>query len=152
MAIPEALLAFVIIVVLPIRGWHAHHLLERANNDPAVRELLLRRSAVIKWFLAIVAFALLVADDRLDVLLFGPEVAGALFITVGLVGGALIMRRRLSSPQGQERLVHQLRKAASILPYTAEERRRWVWFSVTAGVTEEVIFRAYLIAYLYVVV
>ncbi len=69
-------------------------------------------------------------------------------LVVVALGGVRI-HRLARSPAHRSRLVHASRGFASLLPITEAERRQFALTAVTAGVTEEVVYRAFLIAYLH---
>jgi membrane protease YdiL (CAAX protease family) len=51
------------------------------------------------------------------------------------------------SPEKLDAVLSQLEQVESVLPHNARELRAFGWLSISAGVCEELLYRAYLIAY-----
>ncbi|MBI2704521.1 MAG: CPBP family intramembrane metalloprotease [Actinobacteria bacterium] len=153
MSVVGAILAIVIVLVLPVRGWLSHRRLDAMmDDDPAEPMRTFRRSAFVKWTLTAIALAVLAGDGRLGIIWFGDKVAVLFPLAFVVVFATYQLRLRLQSAEGQADIVQQLERVSALLPATGAERRAWVWLSVTAGMTEEVLYRAFLLVYLYSIV
>ena len=69
-------------------------------------------------------------------------------IVIGVVFGAVLVRWRASRPGSRIKLARSLRGIADLLPRTVGERRTWVLVAITAGVTEELIYRGFVLSVL----
>lgn len=79
----------------------------------------------------------------------GFVVATALFLAGGLVVVNLIYSRRVEQSDAAARdLVAATEGFAMVLPHTQRELQWFYGLSVTAGITEEILYRGFLIAYL----
>ena len=76
---------------------------------------------------------------------------GLLVIFLGTVapwrGRALRMQSLVASPRRRPRVERAVRRFSPLVPRTPEERRLWVGVSWTAGITEELVYRAFAIAW-----
>jgi uncharacterized protein len=144
-------LALALVVVLPIRGYFRYQEMKAAGSDRTVRARLMRRSTVIKWsLLPIVGLVWLMAGGAAEVWWWGPyAVSTGLLLLAGTGGGAILLARRSRSPQGRAKLTKAAKGFAAILPITKAERRQFVGVALTAGIVEEVLYRAFLIGYLH---
>lgn len=144
----------ILVVVVPYRGRVRYETFRRAVvSDPSARLQYYRSTLPWKSFLAFVAVALYVADHEhgYGVRLFVSGASQAQVVVpllVGVVLGALIVRRRLSQPSRRAKLARSLREIADLLPRTPAERRGWMTFSISAGITEEVLYRAFVMSVL----
>jgi hypothetical protein len=157
---------FALLLAVPLIEWKwtwPRHLKRLANGSPGVRAGFYRAMIVQEW---IAAIALLVdwawRGRRWNgLLLKGTMTPLALGIPPGmrLVAGlaiaalliAVLVRQRmavLARPQAMERVRPQLKYAEPLLPHNEMERRLFWMVSVTAGVTEELFYRGFLIWYL----
>ena len=149
-AVLGSALAVVLVVVVPIRGYRRYVALRDLGPDPAARSAMLRRSNLVKWAMALAALGVWALSGQGDkVVWWGPYAwwLGAALL-VGVAVGAWRIRRLVGSPDGRVRLSRAAAGFTSLLPGTDEERRRFVGVAVTAGVTEEILYRAYLLGYL----
>jgi uncharacterized protein len=150
-AVLATLVVVAMVVVLPIRGHRRYRALQAAGGDRALRAALMRRSTVTKWALvAVVVVVDVLARSAGWVIWWGPDalVFGGILL-VGVVIGGVRLRMVVRSPRRRPKLFRAARPFASLLPITPAERRQFVLVAVTAGVTEEVLYRAFLIAYLH---
>jgi membrane protease YdiL (CAAX protease family) len=67
---------------------------------------------------------------------------------VALVVSVLAIKKLLRAPARRARLARRLGRFEALLPRTHKEQRGFVLFSVTAGITEEFVYRAFLITVL----
>ncbi len=152
--LPAGALVAYLALVLPVAG-HARYRLLRSASAAAPGEASLRseayRSSIRRqWLLAGLAVALLaVAGAPLAELGLQPrmrhlpELLPGLLVLV-VLGTALALALR-ASPAARRRI---LRPVDALLPRTPQERRLFAAVAVTAGVTEEVVFRGFLLVYL----
>ncbi len=144
-ALPAALLAVYLVVVLPPTGVLRYR---RLCRHPSSRGRLAGYASGMarQWLLAAAALAALAADGvalaragltwRVDAA--GRLLPGlALAVAVGL-GLTVVLRRR---PAQLRRL---LRPVAALLPVSVVERRAFAAVALTAGVTEELLYRGLL--------
>jgi len=148
-----ALLGLVVVIGLPLRGWVVHRNLEqRLGVDDREPLRTFRRSAVVKWVLTLLSMGVLIADPDLGIIWFGSWLGMAIPLVLAGIGGVFVVRLRLRPDQEAASELRQLGNTAALLPATSRERRAWVYLSVTAGVTEEVIYRSFLVTYLFVLI
>ena len=118
-----------------------------ARGDAGARLRMYRLSVALAWAAAGAALALLLAGGLTpaEIGLTVPSSAalapyGSLLVGMvgGLVGGAVLalVRRRRGRP------APVVGEFDVLLPRTAEERREYALVAVTAGITEEVVYRA----------
>ena len=106
-----------------------------------------------KYLLALVVVALYFANDRdasgLRLATSGAEVAASVSpLLLAIALGALLIRWRLRRPASRIKLARSVRNISDLLPRTVGERRTWVLVSITAGVTEELIYRGFVLTVL----
>jgi hypothetical protein len=80
-----------------------------------------------------------------------PELTFFLVSTGALVFAAVLLwqaGRIRRSEETLERVAPKLERMRLMLPHTAEELRRFLWLSLTAGICEELLYRGFLFAYL----
>ncbi|MEV7007504.1 CPBP family intramembrane glutamic endopeptidase [Streptosporangium sp. NPDC051022] len=138
-------------VVSPLLGRRAYDRLARTRDrDPtAYRRMFTLWSAEL-WALAAVALLIVAVEPRLDAAAVGlvinesPDTVLGMIVgfLVAAAAGVLVLRRLAAKGRavpGQEAYSH-------LLPRTAAERWYAAGLSVTAGVTEEIVYRGLLIA------
>jgi hypothetical protein len=76
------------------------------------------------------------------------HLAVALPLLGAIALGAVRTRSLLHSDDGRAQLTHALARVAEVVPRTPAERRVWIVAAVSAGVTEEVTYRAFAMSFL----
>lgn len=109
------------------------------------------RSIRRKWLATAVLVPIAVLGD-IDLAGVGirlPDEWGSTFLLVFMVlGGALLVVARLQVPSQRRRLRRVMAPFAELVPRPGE-RWRFVWLAVTAGVTEELLYRCFGLAYVH---
>lgn len=149
-------LVLALLVAIPVEGVFAYRSLrarlERGNPDARVASY--RRGIVLLWGLAGLVAADWVGLGRgsAELGLAAPDgilgwgvLAAALAFAVFQVRG---LRTMVGDPAERERLRERLGHLGPMLPTDDRELRWFSALSVTAGVTEELVYRGFLIAYL----
>lgn len=146
--VAATVLALYLLIVSPLRGRARY--LELA--DPATsadrRRAIQVESIWTKWLAT--AIALTICWQVPFDIVWGVDGVGVLYtiaLVVGLVGGAAVLVVSLRTPSRRLALAQAAAKFAALLPKTPPERRLFAVVAVTAGITEETIFRGFLIAY-----
>jgi membrane protease YdiL (CAAX protease family) len=159
---PDALghLLFILVAVfIPLQSWAG---VRRLRADPDAfrdRHSLYLSGMLVQWLLCIGAFAVIrppaalwrlaAHEDHQRAILATP--AGWLFLLIALCLGVWLLLPFVPSPwrEGQRAwLGERLRELAFLMPETPNERRLWWLVSVTAGITEECVYRGFLLRYL----
>lgn len=151
----DHLLAVVILVALPIRGYLTFPAVKRklAEDPPGIRVRLFRRTMIWQWGLTAITIAVWLGAGRSLVaigLSWPTGWRGGLAILLGaaIVGLLVTQLRALPGhPQLHATVAAKLDKAAPFMPRTSTERRWFSGVAVTAGVCEEVLFRGFCLAY-----
>jgi membrane protease YdiL (CAAX protease family) len=156
-ALADHLLFVGIALVTPLadRFWFYPRLIaDSAAGVPGARTRFYRIGILWQWALVIlIAVVWLRAARGWEPLRLVPH------SPVGLVAGLalaalfcwlLIAQRRvlLARPERLRAVRARLTAAEPLLPHTQDELRMFRWLSITAGICEEFIFRAYLVWYL----
>ena len=153
--LPAALLAVWLTVAQPLAGVYRYrHLLRDLAVDPALRLAFYRRSLARQWLVAAAAVAVALAAgatprtlglqprvDRPGELL--PSLGEAVALSLLVVLALRWQRRRTPDRAITDRV---LRPVAGLLPVTAAERRAFALVALTAGITEELLYRGFLVA------
>jgi membrane protease YdiL (CAAX protease family) len=150
MAIVSALLFAYLVVGVPVLGKARYDRFKaRAAHDPHARIAYYRRGMATKWALSAIVIALYFAngrDARIQLVADNADAAGFLLLLV-LVGlGGAIIKWRLGSPRRRAKLAKAITGFADVIPRTPDERRVWVAAAVTAGVTEELLYRGFVLS------
>jgi membrane protease YdiL (CAAX protease family) len=153
----QAVLVAWLVLVVPLLGRRRYRaLLVHAANDTGYRVGFYRRSIARQWTLALLVGLLLAirAEPAARVgLAFRShqlaDVVPTLLGVVALVAVSVLVlrmqgRRRPSAPLA-ERL---FRPVAALLPRSGPERRLFALVAFTAGVTEEFVYRGFLVGWL----
>ncbi len=150
-AILATAMTIVMVVVLPIRGYRRYGAMEAAGDDRTTRSELLRRSMAIKWgCVAVLVVIYVLAGDEAWIFWWGPYAVGlGACLLIGVVLGGVLLAARTRSPKGRAKLAKAAHGFAAMLPRTSSERRQFVAVAVTAGTAEELMYRAFLIAYIH---
>ena len=140
-----------LVVVVPFRGRSRYERFRReVANDSSARLRYYRGSMRWKYGLSLVVVALFFANDQ--------DASGIRFvhtgatasvlmveITLGVALGAVVVLWRARRPASRVRLVRSIRGFADLLPRTVAEQRMWVLVAITAGVTEELLYRGFVL-------
>jgi membrane protease YdiL (CAAX protease family) len=158
-SIVDHFLLFLLTVVLPAGGWISIRRLRRrlAKGVPyTTRATDYRNNILVMWTVAAllaVGWLILGRDWRLlgltlpDGHWIGVVISGC--IAAGLVGLDLYIYRRVQrSDSAARELVDQTAPFTMLLPHTRRELSWFYGLSLTAGITEELLYRGFLIAYL----
>lgn len=152
-------LTILIAVVLPIGGWYGINKIRRkiAEGIPYTSRITdYRNNMLIMWSVTIAALVFWLVNGR-DFAILGilppgggyGQFAIASLLFLGLVGyGAMSEYQVRSSAEAAKRLVEATRDFEFALPHSRRDLNWFYGISVTAGVTEEILFRGFLIAYL----
>ena len=156
----DHLLAVILVVVIPLRSRVVgFRRVARAapEEQPRVRRQLYLQAMRIQSGLALALAVLWLAARP------GPRTAAALGLGVRSIstflagaGAALVIalilfvqaRRVSNNERSLERVRPKLERILLVLPHTVEERRLFLWLSLTAGVCEELLYRGFLFFYL----
>lgn len=147
------LFAFVLVIVMPVlnRGAWARKTKIEGSPDPERKRRVLLQSVVRKWCFAALLLLAWIIDDPgdLPVLVAHPLIwwIVAEVVVLAIVGRSVIPIR-MRSPAYRARTARTYGNIGPVLPRTPEERRVYVLVAVTAGITEEIAYRAFLIPYL----
>ena len=150
----SAHLLLAVLLLIPWQSRKGIRLLdELVVNHPGARLAFYRDAIIGQWVLAGIAFAILWYHDPDYVRsLTGVAIDSDGLLVVGLAALALLSqsplvpaaRRRMARSRSTHRLLLPI---INILPHNDDERRMWVHVAVTAGICEEVLFRAFLFFY-----
>lgn len=154
------------LVLVTLGPWNGHRRFQMltkavAAGDPNARTRSYRTILMEKWALTGVIAAVWIALGRSGESIgliavftdFTPlPLAG--FVITALAIGALVMYVRAVAGSEQLRIKTReaLASASAIAPHTVTEKRWFNAVSVTAGISEELIFRGFLFAYLAVLI
>lgn len=150
----DLLVLAVVVIVLPVHGildWR--EFLHKRASKRGVRRLALYSSTMAQaWLLAIVVLVVFLLSGRSPAALglqwpYGPWLPWAVLAVSGLAG-ILFWGLHAAGHAGQQQR-EQVREAlgpmADFMPRGRAERNVWSALSVTAGVTEELVYRGYLL-------
>jgi uncharacterized protein len=149
-AVISVVLAAWMVFMQPFVGRRRYRrLLERVRRDPAARLEHYRRSVVIEWAgVALVGVLVLLAHSRIGSLWpagTDPEVGSqvpALVVAIIVITAVYRFGGRVT----RRALAVQLRPVAALLPRTPAERRAFAVLAVTAGISEELLYRGFGLA------
>jgi membrane protease YdiL (CAAX protease family) len=151
--VASALLVYLVLVA-PVRGQRRFARLKRAlQTDPSARSRFYRSATLHKSILTVVAIVLYVIDGRraIGLPIALPDAAAVglvVWLVVAVAAGAMLLRKRLASDDGRAKLARAARRWIDLLPATRDERRNFVSFAIGAGITEEILYRAFVFGYL----
>jgi uncharacterized protein len=140
-----------LVIVVPFRGRSRYERFRReVAKDSTARLRYYRSSLIWKYALSLVVVALFLANDQ--------DASGIRFvhsgatapvlmveITLGVALGGIIVFWRARRPASRIRLARSIRGFADLLPRTVAERRTWILVAITAGVTEELLYRGFVL-------
>jgi membrane protease YdiL (CAAX protease family) len=157
---------FALLLAIPVieRWWTWPRFLKRlASGDPGVRAAFYGSLMIGEWVPAVCLVGywawkarpwswLMLAGTETP-LKFGIPPGLRLWVGLGFVAlliGVFVMQRAavVKRPEAMERLRPKLAYAEPILPHTSWERSLFRFVSLTAGVTEELFYRGFLIWFL----
>lgn len=155
----DHLLVILLAVVLPVGGFISMRNIRRqaaAGVAHTTRVADYRNNMIVMWSVTVLAAILWVTLDRDWSLLGLAPVAGPglLVGTSLLLAGGLVLinlfyyRRVQQSDAAAQALVAKTAGFEMVLPHTQRELQWFYGLSATAGITEEILYRGFLIAYL----
>jgi membrane protease YdiL (CAAX protease family) len=155
-AVDAAGLLFIVIAfVMPARSaLRAPARNAAMQHEPGARLRVYRRANVSKIVLSVVAAVIYVANGHkaygLGFVWRDPVVTGAVVVGLAIYVPLLLIlhNRRLNDPAVRARMRAAF-AANALLPHTPEERRAWIGVSIVAGVTEEFLYRGFVLLYLH---
>jgi uncharacterized protein len=141
--------AIMAVVVMPVLGFRRYRQLSDPATTPERRRRLLVASILRKWCLVLPVLVLWA---------YAPEAVswtgegGQWWVTPLLIAsvavGAVIILIRRRDPERRRRLIRSAAAFSALLPRTTSERPLFILFAITAGITEEILYRGFLIPYL----
>ena len=139
-----------LVVGVPIRGrLRFRRFRQEVTSDPAAR-LCYYRSA-LRWHggLAAIAIALYMANGHDGygthlVVTSGSGLLLAAWFAVTIVLGGVLVRWRIARPARRAKFARGIRGWAELLPRSNAERRAWLVVAIGVGVTEEILYRAFV--------
>jgi uncharacterized protein len=152
------LVAVLLVAYVPFgarRGYRT--LVFRVRVDPSCRAWFFVSSIVLKWaYVGVIALIGAFASKGSASIGLGlgessPRTRAITIVAVLVAIAVLIpptLRLRHARPGSMPNAQCQLRGTRALLPRTRTERLVFVGMAITAGVTEEILYRGYLIAYL----
>ncbi len=150
MAVLAHLLALAVVVVVPVLSLRRYRELSAPETEPPRRLRLLTESIVVKGLLVPPLFILWLRAGPSTVSWWGTpgrRWLGVLMVA-GAVASAVLVARRVRTEGQREDLARAVENVVALLPRSRRERQIFALAAVTAGVTEELAYRAFLIAYL----
>jgi membrane protease YdiL (CAAX protease family) len=149
----------VFLVLLTALPWNARRRfrsLAKAvdGGDPSARTRAYRTVVVEKWVLTAVIAVAWVAMSRSASSIgltesIAPLAIAGYALTAFAIGALLILARlAVHTDQGRRRTGESIASVSAFVPRTSPEYRWFSAMSVTAGIEEELVYRAFLFAYL----
>lgn len=152
----DHLLVLVLVAMVPLEGIHAFRSLRARleRGDPDARVVSYRRGLVLLWGLAGILAAGWIALGR-EAAALGVAAPDGL-LSWGLLAAALgasayqllAVRRLGDRPEELAQVTSQLEALRPLLPRDDRELGWFAALGVTAGISEELLYRGFLIAYL----
>lgn len=139
-------------VITPVWGYYSYKRFKRDyRKDPRIRTAYYRKTLIEIWTLTAV-FAAYVYWKGIPwtQLGFAPAEWGRVSVLVlaGLISFTIMPLIMMKFIPGYREKVHeQLQTISDFLPDTKQEKRLWVFISLTAGICEELLFRCLLLYY-----
>lgn len=145
--------------VLPLLGWMSIRKIRAAiaNGIPyTVRVRDYRNNMLVLWSVTFVMLAVWFVSERdaaavglriPDSALAGQLTAVALF-TLIVAYSIGLLRKVLRSSETADQIIQATRDFSFAMPHTRRDLRWFYGLSITAGVTEELLYRGFLLAYL----
>lgn len=157
-AIAAVAYAAFLVLVAPIQGRKRFAALLRAiAADSSARLAFYRRTVTRQWPVtigALVIIGLLTGRTPRSIGIGKPSaghslLSGSLIAAViGLAAGGVLVTVVARRPGGRAKLRDAMGPASALLPVTGAERQFFLAVSVTAGVTEELAFRGFLLSFM----
>ncbi len=148
------LVAFIALVI-PVQGFfETRSFREKVSKNAEVLSRMYRQTIILLWSVAVAVLVLWAWSARpFDELGLSASPGFALFVTLGFVvatvaGLFLQARNAGNSKSNAQAIMQQLQSAEGVLalmPTTKNQYRLFQKVSITAGITEEIIYRGYLI-------
>jgi CAAX protease family protein len=156
----QHVIALLLIVIAPIWDHFATERL-KASKESRVKIAYYRTMVIVGWLTSVIALA---AVGWRPIFTFNressanvawlPQHTGSRTFVAGVLAGLLFMIA-LSALQArrsaaiQEKMEKAFLRFSFFLPLNAVERTWWVFVSLTAGITEEILYRGFLIHYFF---
>ncbi|MBJ7609106.1 MAG: CPBP family intramembrane metalloprotease [Candidatus Dormibacteraeota bacterium] len=125
------------------------------SGDRAARTRMYRLTVVVTWWAALGAIAVMLGGGRsASEIGFGPPRVGTLERYAAPLAGAVLaivaagLAAVIASRRGRARAVPLVGDVDVILPRGRTERRWFTLVAITAGITEEVFYRAFALTFL----
>lgn len=155
----QHLLALFLIVIAPIWDHFATERL-KASKESSLKIAYYRTMVIVGWLTSVIA---LVAVGWRAILTFNPSSANSswlpqragarTFVAGVLIGLLLVIALSVLQARRSAAIQQKMEKAflrfSFILPLTGAERIWWIFVSLTAGITEEILYRGFLIHYFF---
>jgi uncharacterized protein len=146
-------------VIAPIWDHFATERL-KASKDSRVKIAYYRTMVIVGWLTSAIALAavawraILTINPSAASLSWLPQRAGARTFVAGVLIGLLVVialsaLQARRSPAIQEKMEKAFLRFSFFLPLTGAERIWWIFVSLTAGITEEILYRGFLIHYFF---
>ncbi|MFZ0523410.1 MAG: CPBP family intramembrane glutamic endopeptidase, partial [Candidatus Acidiferrales bacterium] len=155
----QHLIALFLIAIAPIWDHFATERL-KASKDSRLKIAYYRTMVIVGWLTSVIALA---AVGWRAILTFNfsaaspswlPQRAGARTFVAGVLIGLLLAIAFSALQARRSAAIHEKMEKAFlrfsfILPLTSAERIWWIFVSLTAGITEEILYRGFLIHYFF---
>jgi len=152
----DYIMMFLLMIALPIWSYWDHKRFERdlSSGDAAVLRTSYIKTLYLLWtptLLITVLWLVSARDFGALGLSLAPTVSGAIGLGVVLVITGLLTAQVFQAKNNKEvaaKFMAELERSPSVdnfLPKTEDEYRLFKGLSITAGITEEILFRGYLI-------
>jgi len=149
--LPHMLFAYTVLVEPFLRLNFYRLFKKQIKLDPTTRLLFYRTQILWEWSWVIV-LAIIVAPSTKPLATLGltpPTPIGWIIMAVLLLGIGLSVGLIRRSPGAMASMQASLETAALLLPSTPNERKWYAATAITAGICEELLYRAFLIPYLH---
>lgn len=146
------LIVALLVLVAPIRGRIRYERFrEEVAGNPSARLRFYWSSLPVRYLLTLVVLALYFAngEDGYGVRFLPTDrsrLVDVLPALAGLVLGAVLIRWRVAHSTRRVRFARAIRGFADLLPRTTTERRVWAVVAISAGITEEALYRAFMMS------
>ncbi len=147
------LLAAYTVLVEPFVRTNFYRMLKRQlATEPGARILYYRTQILWEWSWMVVLVVILipVSEPLTWIGLSMPDLIGWIILAVLLAGIALSIYLLQRNPRSLAAMKRSLEGSAAILPTTPAERKWYTAAAITAGICEELLYRGFLIHFLYI--